>query len=218
MLSRFMTRREQFVLAFFASAIIIGSIVVFLTRSEDKEPVLIPAQPVESPVAVEPEVVETPITERVVSVQGAVRLPGVYRFSSAQRVMDAITEAGGLAPAADTSTFNLAAELVDGTTIVVPGAEVEAASISHSSYLLNAGSSVTSGDAVASISVSGKLIDINTATQAELESLPGIGPAYAKAIIQRREQAKFRTIEELLEVRGIGEKRLENMRPLITVQ
>jgi competence protein ComEA len=62
------------------------------------------------------------------------------------------------------------------------------------------------------------LIDINTATQTELESLPGIGPAYAAAIITYRTRQPFRRIEDVLAVRGIGEKRLEDIRDLITVR
>lgn len=220
MLSRFMTRREQFVLVFFASAIIIGCIVMIATRPEQEAARIIQesAPQQDGDIADAPdETAPEPIAEIVVSVQGAVRLPGVYRFAETQRVMDAIQEAGGLSESADTATLNLAAVLVDATTIIVPQHGTEEPVVSHASYLLAQQSPGAVNGGAAPESTADK-ININTATVTELETLPGIGPTYARAIVNRRDQAPFRSIEDIQEVHGIGEKRFDQMRDLITVQ
>jgi len=156
--------------------------------------------------------VPSPGTEVVVHVVGAVAAPGVQRLPAGARVVDAIDAAGGAAPDADLARVNLAAPLVDGQQVVVlrPGElpPVPAAA--------TAGAAGSGGGAVPG--APSAPIDINTATAAQLEDLPGVGPATAEAIIAHREQVgPFASVDDLLDVRGIGEAKLEQLRDRATV-
>lgn len=141
----------------------------------------------------------------VVHVAGAVLRPGVQRLPAGSRVIDAVDAAGGLSPDADASRVNLAAELIDGSQVYVPAVgEVVPAAVGGSTEPGNDGS--------------GGIIDLNTADAALLESLPGVGPATAAAIIDHRERnGPFASVEGLLEVRGIGEAKLAQLRDLVRV-
>ena len=143
----------------------------------------------------------------VVHVAGAVATPGVQRLDAGSRVIDAVGAAGGLAPDADASRLNLAAELVDGQQVYV----------------------VRVGEAAPAVAAAGgpgpspgggpePPIDLNTASAADLEELPGIGPATAEAIIDHREQhGPFPSVESLLDVRGIGDAKLAELRDRVVV-
>lgn len=137
----------------------------------------------------------------VVHVDGAVGAPGVYELAAGSRVGDAVELAGGLTEKADTSTLNLALVLTDGEKVYVPE-EGEAAP------------QVTTGET----SSSGGLININTATADELETLPGVGEATAAAIIEDRESnGPFSAPEDLMRVSGIGEKKFARIEGMICV-
>ncbi len=141
--------------------------------------------------------------EVVVHVAGAVSSPGVYTLPADSRVDDAVRAAGATADA-DLSQLNLAQKLADGQKITVPVAGATPA---------DGSSAATTAD-----SDNGGLININTATQEELESLPSIGEVRAQAIITYREEhGGFRTIDELKEVSGIGDKIFADISPHITV-
>ena len=141
--------------------------------------------------------------EVVVHVAGAVSSPGVYTLPADSRVDDAVRAAGATADA-DLSQLNLAQKLADGQKITVPVAGATPA---------DGSSAATTAD-----SDNGGLININTATQEELESLPSIGEVRAQAIITYREEhGSFRTIDELKEVSGIGEKIFADISPHVTV-
>lgn len=143
----------------------------------------------------------------VAHVAGAVARPGVYRLGGAPRVADALDAAGGPAPDADLDAVNLAAAVADGERVYLP----------RRGELPPAGVVGSSGGGGASASVGP--LDLNTATAEQLEDLPGIGPATASAILAyRREHGRFRTVDELLEVRGIGEARLAELRPKVRVR
>ncbi len=136
----------------------------------------------------------------LVDVAGWVRRPGVYEFSTGDRVIDALEAAGGARPGAELDALNLAAPLADGTQILVPkeGAAPPAAS--------------------APGSTSAGLINVNSATATELEALPGVGEVIAQAIVDyRTENGPFASVDELLDVSGIGDATLENIRDLVTV-
>lgn len=153
--------------------------------------------------------------ELVVAVAGAVVEPGVHRVPGGSRVDDALRAAGGVAADADLDRLNLAAPLVDGERIWVPrvgdGDPPE----------VLAGSAPPSGSAPAPDPEDGggagttdAPVDLNAATATELEALPGVGPATASAIVEHRERnGPFTTVDELIEVRGIGEVKLEQIRP-----
>ena len=136
-----------------------------------------------------------------VQVEGAVAHPGMVRVPVGSRVSDAIGAAGGLLPEADRGKVEMEAIVREGDKIVVPF-QKEGASPSSD----------------ASASGGSFLIDINKASQEELEKLPGIGKVLAARIIEYRNvHGRFRSVEELLNIRGIGEKTLEKIRPYITV-
>lgn len=154
----------------------------------------------------------------VVHVAGAVVRPGVVSLPATARVVDAIDAAGGAAPGADLDRLNLAAHLADGQRILVarvgdPPTSADATGIVAPSSGAASGSSTTGGtDGVAGP------VNLNTATQAELEALPGIGPSLAQAIVAERDRrGGFTSVDQLRQVRGIGDKRFADLRPLVTV-
>ena len=140
-----------------------------------------------------------------VHIGGAVRKPGLYRLAKGSRVNDAIRAAGGVLEDANLDALNLAAKVKDGDKILVPSkngqGETQAAA----------------GDSGAA-AARGGLVNLNTATVADLDTLPGIGPALAQRIISYREQhGGFRKLEDLLDVPGIGPAKFEELRDLVTV-
>jgi competence protein ComEA len=153
----------------------------------------------------------TALTEVVVHVAGAVVSPGVRRLPPGSRVTDALDAAGGALPGADLPRINLAALLVDGQQVYVPkpGEELPVA----------AGAGLPGGTGAAGGGpVPGARVDLNTATAEQLDTLPGVGPATASAIIAHREQhGPFTSVDQLLDVRGIGEAKLEQLRDLVSV-
>jgi len=153
--------------------------------------------------ASEPSTPTTASAMVVVQAAGAVARPGVYRLARGARVDDLVRAAGGLADDADPDRVNLAALLVDGQRIYIP----------------RVGEALPAGDAPpASDSAAGQPIDLNSATLAQLDTLPGVGPATAQAIIDYRSQhGPFHSVDDLLNVRGIGPAKLDELRGLVTV-
>jgi competence protein ComEA len=138
----------------------------------------------------------------IVDVAGAVRTPGVYEFAEGERVVDAIERAGGPRPKADLSLLNLAAPLVDGTQILVP----------------KIGPAVTGVPGETAPGSSSGLINVNTASATELETLSGIGEVLAATIVEYRTQnGPFASVDDLLDVSGIGPATLEEIRDQVTV-
>lgn len=145
--------------------------------------------------------------EIVVHVAGAVARPGVYRLPEGSRAVDAVDAAG---PAADArlDLINLAAPLVDGQKVQVPG---ESDLSAPSSAGLSSGTSGGWNSSPAAV-------NINTADQAQLETLPGIGPSLAGRIIQYRESnGPYRSTEDIKNVSGIGDVRYNQLKDLISV-
>lgn len=143
----------------------------------------------------------------VVHVAGAVAVPGVHELPAGARVVDAIEAAGGLTPAADAARINLAAPVADGERIYVLAMGEEAPPVA-------VGGAPSGGT---DPSVTGP-VNLNTADAAALDTLPGVGPATAAAILEHRDKVGgFTSVEELLDVPGIGEAKLEALRDLVTV-
>lgn len=159
----------------------------------------------------------------VVQIVGEVRLPGVYELDSDDRVLDAIEAAGGMTESAGIESINLAAAVKDGSRIVVPAITPTPAPIANQTPV-NQGSveGVQSEQSPVNQSSSGQPqfpIDLNTATVEQLKSLPGIGDTRANQIIAFRNSiGSFSSLEQLLEISGIGTKTLEAMRPLVVIR
>ena len=148
----------------------------------------------------------------VVDVAGAVVRPGVHELPAASRVADAVEAAGGLTGDADRVRLNLAQPLSDGSRVWVPaiGESAEPEVVPVIGGAGGSGGPAVGGSGSASV-------DINTATAAELETLPGIGPSLAAAIVEhRRRSGPFRSVDELIQVAGIGPVKLEQIRPKAT--
>jgi competence protein ComEA len=137
-------------------------------------------------------------------VAGKVRRPGIAELPIGSRVVDAVRAAGGTRRGVPLGSLNLARVLVDGEQVVVgvgapPGVAASAAA------------APTSGAAV-------PMVDINTASQADLEALPGVGPVTARSILDfRAENGTFTSVDELLEVSGIGDATLARIAPYVTL-
>jgi competence protein ComEA len=181
---------------------VFGAYLLLAQRRPPPQPIRIEAPPPTPAPVVSP----TPAPLRVY-VSGAVRSPGVYRLPPDSLVQDAILAAGGETDAADLVAINLARSLADGEHVHVP---------SQGETPPPAPSGAPSGSR-SSTPVAAPIVplDLNTATAAELEALPGIGPKIAAAIIAGR---PYSTVEDLLRVKGIGPATLEKLRPYVTVR
>ncbi|QOV38379.1 ComEA family DNA-binding protein [Streptomyces ferrugineus] len=153
-----------------------------------------------------PGAVGTPVAEIVVDVSGKVREPGIHRLPAGSRVADALRAAGGVRPGTNTDGLNRARFLVDGEQVIVgapaavPGAAPGVGS---------GGAAVPDGAPAASVA-------LNTATVEQLDTLPGVGPVLAQHIIDYRTQhGGFRSVDELREVNGIGDRRFADLRNLV---
>ena len=179
---------------YLASGILFGlflaALVWVVARSPSGEAVILRPAPTEKPV--------------VVYITGAVPRPGVYALPKDARIQDAISAAGGFLAEADKSQINLAAVLEDGEKLEVPYIE---------------GASPVIGTPVPEVETStSEVININTASIAELDTLPGIGPTTAQKIIDYREQnGPFLNTEDIINVPGIGPGTYERIKDLITV-
>ncbi len=161
---------------------------------------------------------EAQVTGAVVHVDGAVASPGVYALLLQKpRVEDAVEAAGGLASDADTTSVNLAAPVADGTKVHIPrqGEQVQATAA--------AGASAGGGEASPVASAGGTegaggLVNINTADETQLQTLPGVGEATAKAIVEdRAKNGPFESPQDLMRVSGIGEKKFAKLEGSICV-
>ncbi len=173
---------------------------------------LVIQQPAGKPIVLEPPPTKVPIQ---VQVLGGVVRPGVYSLPEGSRVQDAVDAAGGLLANTDTSGINLAAKLEDGQQVEIPGGETSASGTTQQQQ----GTSpfTVLATPVPTKPSSADLININTATLAELQSLPNIGPTTAQNIVNYRIQhGPFATTDMILNVPGIGPATYDSIKSLIT--
>jgi competence protein ComEA len=143
-----------------------------------------------------------PSGQVAVHVAGRVRHPGLVRLPAGSRVQDAITAAGGVTSGADLDAINLARKLTDGEQVRVPGP---------------GDPPPPPPDAAAGPASPSAPLDLNTATVEQLDTLPGVGQVTAGRIVAYRSAHPFTTVDELLEVPGIGQRRFDQLKDLVTV-
>jgi competence protein ComEA len=193
-----------------AACFALGAAVLLLGWLPNQEapaapPALLDLAPLAAAVAPAAEEVPTAPAELVVYVTGAVARPDVYRLAPDARVKDVVMAAGGLLPEAAADQVNLAEPLSDAAHVHIPAFGEEATTVARA-------------PAAAPLSAATGLLDLNTASAAELEDLPGIGATLAGRIIARRSEAgPFGAVEDLREVTGVGEKLYSQIAPLVTV-
>lgn len=162
--------------------------------------------------------VEATASRIVVHVDGAIMDPGVYELDvSEPRVNDAVLAAGGLAADADTSSVNLAGSVADGDKVHIPRAG-EAVAQDPAALANGSGGEGSGLSPEGGASLTTRLVNINTATAEELDCLPGVGPSTAQAILEdRKSNGPFTSVEDLMRVSGIGEKKFAKLRGSICV-
>lgn len=191
--------------------VIVGILVVNFYQTERKNEVVFAKQSIEEEIVKKKDdqkkEVSMPVNSKVfmVDVKGAIQKPGVIQCNEGERVFDVIRLAGGFKEKADVNKVNLAEKIVDEMVIYVPfiGEETD------QTIITNRGDETKQNE----------LIDINHASQADLEKIPGVGPAKAKNILEYIDQnGPFTSVEQLESVNGIGKKSLEKMTPYIVIR
>ena len=188
-------RSALYIAAGILFGLFVAALIWIVSRNPSGEAVTLRPAPTERPV--------------IVHITGAVPRPGIYALPEGSRVQDAIAAAGGFLAEAERTNINLAAFLIDGEKLDIPfvegGSPVLPTPVENNPVLPGTSSST-------------ELIDINTASSFELEALPGIGPTTAQKIIEYREQnGAFVSIEDIINVSGIGPGLYERIKELITV-
>jgi competence protein ComEA len=187
--------------------------VVLLLRGREHDTLVLEVQPIGDPNAIR------------VYVGGAVAAPGLYTLPRGSRVAEALDAAGGATANADTSKLGLAARLNDADQLIVPERRVAQATAATTPRTLAQPPPQGGGDGTATASITSDAtpapagpLDINSASAAELEELPGIGPAIAQRIIDyRAANGPFQSLDELARVRGISDAMVEELQPLIAL-
>ncbi|SCL38628.1 competence protein ComEA [Micromonospora rhizosphaerae] len=202
-------RRGGRALAVVAVVVVLGA-GLWAWRSRPHAEPVDPMSTVAAPAAPEPSPVGSAGAngQLVVAVAGKVRRPGLVRVPAGSRVADAIEAAGGALPGVDVALLNPARKVTDGELILVgvtapPGA---------------AGQPAGAAGPAAGGAAPGGPVNLNTATLAQLDALPGVGPVLAQRILTHREQhGPFRSVSDLRQVEGIGDARYEQLKDLVTV-
>lgn len=174
-----------------------------------------------------PSALEDEMPPLIIHVAGAVKEPGVYSLQGRARVKDAIDAAGGFLPGAAVHYLNLAEALSDGEKIYVPSSKEIDNALNGMTPFFAQGSGGSPANRVTGSSSPyssgtgkpGKPVNINTASEEELDTLPGIGPVLAERIVRSRlEEGPFKSVDDLMRVRGIGKGLMENLREFATVK
>ncbi|RYX81565.1 hypothetical protein EON83_23690, partial [bacterium] len=217
--------------AWIAVAVALGLYIVWFlaygmgARSQKPLPL-----PINTPAAPQSSTAAVPSTTVTVHVAGAVITPGVYSLPATARINDAINQAGGPTPDADTTNLNIADFVRDGAQIVVPTkAAPSTTTLPATAPQLPPTTNTTDTSTLSATPTATRSstidyfrahpIDLNRASSFELQQLPGIGPSRARAIIDyRTANGLFRSVSDLDNVKGIGEKRMEVLKDLLVVR
>ena len=197
-MSNWVERYRGYILVTLINVIVLGGVLIFLHRPPQPEITITSPPSTATPL---PSPTSCPLR---VYVSGAVAQPDVYELPAGSIVKDAIEAAGGATSEADLDRINLALSVADGQHIYVPRQGEEIPLISQPTK-----------PSVTTSSKAGGQININTASQSEIETLPGIGPSKAQGIIENR---PYGSIEEIKKVPGIGEATFQKLKDLITVE
>ncbi len=193
-------KNALYVLLGVMAGFILAGTLVFVSRAPAGEAIILQPAPTKAPISVH--------------VIGAVPRPGLYELPEEARVQDAIDAAGGLLAEADENALNLAALLEDGQQLDIPYKAGSAPENDTGSNDLPS----SAGTEIATDNSNAELVNINTATLEELDTLPGIGPTTAQKILDyRTENGPFSVIEDIMNVSGIGPATFEDIKDLITV-
>ena len=207
--------KEKIIIAIICVILVISVVIYFLGR-EEEEYIEINneiANLSEEENSEEEEEIDE-IEEIILHIIGAVKNPGIVKVKEGSRIVDVIEAAGGITEEADISKINLAYVVEDGQKILVPSITDEITE--QTEYVTS-----ESGDNIIVDNNEGEnmMVNINKATQTELETLPGIGPAMALRIIEHREEnGNFENIEDIKNVKGIGDAKFDNIKNNICVK
>ena len=189
-----------------AAMVLIAAVaaVLFYLNEESKT---ISIEQADKQSAVDDSVAEKGETENVyVDIGGCVKKPGVYEVSAGSRIFEVIEKAGGITEDADTSTVNQAEAVSDGLKIIIPDKRN------------TAGNSAVSDQTGSTVPQQDDMVNINSSDSSALTELPGIGPVTAeKIVLYREENGYFKSIEDIKNVNGIGEKTYQKIKTKITV-
>ena len=195
-----------YVLVGVLAGFVLAGVLIFVSRAPAGEPIVLQPAPTEAPIAVH--------------VIGAVPRPGLYKFPEGARVQDAIDAAGGMLADANIDALNLAALLEDGQQLDIPyqaGSEPTDSTSDTSTFDLPSSNDEDATEEPTNDGSFEELVNINTASSEELDALPGIGPTTAQKIVEYRdENGPFSTIEDIMNVSGIGPSTFEEIQNLIT--
>ncbi|EGO8527813.1 competence protein ComEA [Enterococcus faecalis] len=195
-----------------ASIVILITLLVGIYLMVNKEPQVDTTMWEETSLTTTAEVATDATKERAetmiyVDIKGAVKVPGIYQLKNQQRIWDALALAGGVSEEADTAQVNYAQKVKDQMIIYVPK---KGEAVAQSLETLQESAPAQQNQE--------EKINLNTATEAELQTISGIGAKKAQEIIRfRDEQGPFKTVEELKNVPGIGEKTVERLKDMLTV-
>lgn len=203
---KFLKNKTMYILIFSIVLIVLASLY-FFTRDSDEVILTNTTSSIEN--YIYQQNADEASEKIAIHITGEVKSPGVIYIPSSSRIIDAIEYAGGLTEFADTDKINLVYELKDGQKIYIPSIYDE----STSEYI-----SDNAGNNVLADSTSSSIININTADKSNLESLPGIGSSIANRIIEYRTQnGSFKSIEEIMNVPGIGESKFNIIKDFISI-
>ena len=227
----YLSKKQKIILGIFISITIMGVCYYIYTKdtnfSIEEKSLEIETNQIEETKDEEKNETEENLENILVHISGAVNQEGIISLKQNSRVADAIEKAGGLKENASIDNINLAYKIEDGMKIHIPTKEEEtqkeeANKNQDESYITTKSGNVEETNLNQNTNTATKnknsKVSINTATQTELETLPGIGPSTALKIIQyRSENGKFKSIEEIKEVRGIGESKFNQIKDLINI-